>query len=138
WESSSEAEMQRMLRAIHLAGASFWWPGVNRQVYVDERDVVLAHALKNAPGERVVGVVGLAHLAGIQRNWVRKTSEVLPYLFEEPPRWLLPQVVGAGLVASFPLCMRIRGFYRRRAACTISLVLAGSFLGNTGRFSFFS
>jgi pheromone shutdown protein TraB len=60
-------------------GASF--PEFKR-VLIDERDICLAHSLRSAaepasnelvPGGqspvKVVGVVGLGHVAGIVRNW---------------------------------------------------------------------
>lgn len=34
---------------------------------IRERDLYMAHALRFAPGSSVVGVVGLAHLEGIER-----------------------------------------------------------------------
>eukprot|EP00276_Gloeochaete_wittrockiana_P011447 CAMPEP_0184652764 /NCGR_PEP_ID=MMETSP0308-20130426/10471_1 /TAXON_ID=38269 /ORGANISM="Gloeochaete witrockiana, Strain SAG 46.84" /LENGTH=245 /DNA_ID=CAMNT_0027087837 /DNA_START=167 /DNA_END=901 /DNA_ORIENTATION=+ len=39
------------------------------RVMVEERDLVLTRALKGCEGERVVGVVGIGHLDGIERNW---------------------------------------------------------------------
>ncbi|EME30422.1 TraB family protein [Galdieria sulphuraria] len=39
------------------------------QVLLDERDLYLSRALKSQPGPQVVGVVGMAHLEGIERNW---------------------------------------------------------------------
>jgi len=39
---------------------------------IDERDEILTQAMKNVPaGSIVVGVVGLAHLDGIEKNWDR-------------------------------------------------------------------
>lgn len=39
------------------------------QVMLDERDLYLTRALKSQPGPQVVGVVGMAHLEGIERCW---------------------------------------------------------------------
>jgi pheromone shutdown protein TraB len=39
------------------------------EVVLDERDAVLCRSLKNAKGKRVVGVVSLQHLEGIERLW---------------------------------------------------------------------
>ncbi|GJQ10547.1 hypothetical protein GpartN1_g2832.t1 [Galdieria partita] len=38
-------------------------------VLLDERDLYLLRALKSQPGPQVVGVVGMAHLEGIESNW---------------------------------------------------------------------
>jgi len=35
----------------------------------EERDILLANAIKNAPGETIVAVVGRGHLAGIAKQW---------------------------------------------------------------------
>lgn len=40
---------------------------------VDERDVILCDSILSAPGKRVVAVVGMAHMDGIQKNWNKKT-----------------------------------------------------------------
>ena len=40
-----------------------------KEVLLDERDVILCDAIANAPGERVVAVVGMAHMDGIERRW---------------------------------------------------------------------
>ena len=53
------AALTRHLRAIHPEGV---------RVMLDERDDVLAAALRAAEG-RVVGVVGLAHVDGIEARW---------------------------------------------------------------------
>lgn len=40
---------------------------------VDERDEIMTNAMRNVPsGSTVVGVVGLAHLDGIERRWNEK------------------------------------------------------------------
>ncbi len=53
------AQLTAYLRKVH--------PGAVR-VMLDERDDVLAAALRRCSG-RVVGVVGLAHVDGIERRW---------------------------------------------------------------------
>ena len=44
-------------------------PPSMRRILLDERDLVLAHALHRQRGAVVVGVVGRSHLAGIEREW---------------------------------------------------------------------
>jgi len=41
-----------------------------------ERDVILINSLQKAPGRKVVGVVGIAHLDGIVRYWDRLESRM--------------------------------------------------------------
>ncbi|KAK4529259.1 hypothetical protein CCYA_CCYA01G0116 [Cyanidiococcus yangmingshanensis] len=53
-------------------------PAVSK-VMLDERDVILASAIASAPGQRVVAIVGAAHLDGIERWWQtnRETGIIL-------------------------------------------------------------
>ncbi len=40
-----------------------------RRILIDERDQYLADRIRNAPGNRIVAVVGAGHVPGIQRYW---------------------------------------------------------------------
>jgi pheromone shutdown-related protein TraB len=40
-----------------------------RRVIIDERDRILAHNIRNAPGTNIVAVVGATHITGIQHYW---------------------------------------------------------------------
>jgi pheromone shutdown-related protein TraB len=40
-----------------------------RRILIDERDQYLAYRIRNAPGNRIVAVVGAGHVPGIQRHW---------------------------------------------------------------------
>ena len=80
-------------------------------VLVDERDVFMAHELRNAPGKKVVAVVGAAHKAGILRHLAGRPTD--PKELEEittlPPKsvlskmipWLLPLIVVGIFIAGF-------------------------------------
>lgn len=77
---------------------------VVRRILIDERDRYLSQKIRNAPGAKVVAVVGAGHLGGILRNWEEAVDlselESLP----EPSRWvrhlkwIFPAVV-VGLLA---------------------------------------
>lgn len=43
------------------------------QVMIDERDVILAESIRKAPGQRIVAVVGMAHMDGIEKNYLKRT-----------------------------------------------------------------
>merc|ERR1712107_233835 len=110
---------------------------MQRMIYRDERDCALTYALKTAPGTRVVGVVGLAHLTGIRNNWNQEPFSRPNHIFEEPPRNMVPQTIGLALFLSLPLCRRIKNSIRRRTVCWLSIASSSAILSNTGRFSFF-
>ena len=40
-----------------------------KQVLIEERDRYLAYRIREAPGRKVVAVVGAAHIQGILENW---------------------------------------------------------------------
>ena len=85
-------------------------PSVKR-ILVDERDTYMAYNIRNAPGEKVLAVVGAAHLPGIER--LLQGPEIDPELISEiakiPPKtrfsklvpWLIPTLVAALFVGGF-------------------------------------
>ncbi|SEA53204.1 pheromone shutdown-related protein TraB [Desulfuromusa kysingii] len=74
-----------------------------KQILVDERDTYMAYHIRNAPGERVLAVVGAAHLPGIMR--LLQGEEISPETIADisivPPKttfsklipWLIPGIV---------------------------------------------
>lgn len=66
---------------------------------IDERDQYLASRIREAPGERIVAVVGAAHVPGIERWFHRPVDR--PVLDEQPPpsrwgqalKWLIPALI---------------------------------------------
>ena len=88
-------------------------PAFSRQVLVER--------IRAMPGERVVAVVGKAHLPGIQKLWNQDTAALAAAALEEPSASLVPRLVGAAAVTGLPLAA-----YRYR---TIRLGLGGLGLG---------
>jgi pheromone shutdown-related protein TraB len=81
-----------------------------KAVLVDERDRFMAHHIANAPGDRIVAVVGAAHLPGIRKNLACSlTEQELAALEEIPPKssvsrllpWLIPALVAVLFAAGF-------------------------------------
>lgn len=59
---------------------------------IDERDQYLAQRIKEAPGQKVVAVVGAAHVPGIVRE-IHKDHD-LETLMELPPKSRVPAIIG--------------------------------------------
>ncbi|TCJ01283.1 TraB/GumN family protein [Cytobacillus praedii] len=59
---------------------------------IDERDQYLAEKIKKAPGEKVVAVLGAAHVPGITKE-IRKEHN-LARLNEVPPKSKAPKIIG--------------------------------------------
>ncbi|MCK5912787.1 MAG: TraB/GumN family protein [Desulfuromusa sp.] len=82
-----------------------------KQILVDERDTYMAYHIRNAPGEKVLAVVGAAHLPGITK--LLQGNEISPEIIGEisviPPKtffskmipWLIPGIVIALFVGGF-------------------------------------
>ncbi len=62
-----------------------------RRILIDERDRYLAHKIRNAPGSKVVAIVGAGHVPGI-RQYIEEVIDIAP--LETVP----PKGRGAGLV----------------------------------------
>ena len=70
-EEISEEDLQALKEAdaldaaLNEVGKEF--PNV-KKILVDERDAYLSYKIKNAPGKKVVAIIGAAHAGGIERN----------------------------------------------------------------------
>lgn len=66
-------------------------PGIKERL-IDERDVYLAQKIREAPGRKVVAVVGAGHCSGIEAN-IQEDHSLAP-LRELPPKSNIPKIVG--------------------------------------------
>ncbi|MGD9251424.1 MAG: TraB/GumN family protein [Desulfobacterales bacterium] len=81
---------------------------VIRAILIDERDRYLAQRIKNAPGDKIVAVVGAGHVPGIKTYWERDID--LDELNVLPPKnrltaslkWIIPAAI---------LLLFVYGFY---------------------------
>ncbi len=78
-----------------------------RTVLIDERDTYLTKKIREAPGTRIVAVVGAGHVPGIIRNWEKDIS--IEDLEVVPPKgrtgkilaWGMPIAIAALIVFGF-------------------------------------
>jgi pheromone shutdown-related protein TraB len=76
-----------------------------KRTLIDERDEYLTCKIRNAPGERIVAVVGAGHVPGIRNHWEKPVD--IEDLEKMPPkgklsvffRWGIPALI-IGLIAS--------------------------------------
>ncbi|WP_269412587.1 TraB/GumN family protein [Lentibacillus daqui] len=59
---------------------------------IDERDQYLAQKIKNAPGKKIVAVLGAAHVPGITKEIYKEHD--LKKLSERPPKSKAPKIIG--------------------------------------------
>ncbi|OGP58348.1 MAG: conjugal transfer protein TraB [Deltaproteobacteria bacterium RBG_13_49_15] len=78
-----------------------------RQILIDERDRYLAYSIRNAPGKKIVAVIGAGHLPGIRSCW---NEEIDVAALESIPqkrmshglwKWILPVLVLTLFIAGF-------------------------------------
>jgi len=107
-----------------------------KSILVDERDMYMAHHIRHAPGEKVLAVVGAAHMPGITR---RLHEELAASTLEEigslPPKSLFSRMI-PWLIPSIVVVLFIVGFFfgdrSRVADAALAWVLANGVLSALG------
>ena len=66
-----------------------------RRILIDERDQYLAEKIRNAPGNRIVAVVGAGHVPGIEHHWNEPID--MDALNQVPPKGKAMQVLKWGI-----------------------------------------
>ena len=109
-EDISEEDIEKMKQADVLesllaeVGKSL---PVLKDILIDERDQYLAAKIRNAPGNKIVAVVGAGHVPGIQKYWNEDID--IQALEQLPPKkkttgilkWLIPGAIMAMFIAGF-------------------------------------
>jgi pheromone shutdown-related protein TraB len=109
-EEISEEDLERMKTEDMLSSAlnelSSSFPKLKKHL-VDERDQYLAQKIKDAPGDKVVAVLGAAHVPGIKKEVYKEhdleeLSSVPPkYLTSKIAGWIIPIIIIAIIVSTF-------------------------------------
>lgn len=117
-------EMGRMLPSV-------------KSILVDERDIYMAYHIRNAPGERIVAVLGAAHVPGIKRllNEETITPVQIEAISHIPPKpliskimpWVIPVIVATLFIVGFLL-----GDRQQVAGAAMAWVLANGLLSALG------
>ncbi len=109
-EEITEEEMEELKSSdslnILLEEMASSFPGIKHYL-LDERDQYLANKIKNAPGDKIVAVLGAAHVPGIQKEIYKEQD--LDRLNELPPKknwgkifsWGIPLVIGFIIIYTF-------------------------------------
>ncbi|NQD68508.1 TraB/GumN family protein [Bacillus haikouensis] len=97
-ESISEEELEKLKSKDMLEGMlnefTETFPKLKKPL-IDERDQYLSQKIKEAPGKKVVAVLGAAHVPGIKKE-IQKNHD-LDRLNERPPKSKLPKIIGWGI-----------------------------------------
>ena len=94
-EKISEEELEKMKEqdTINAMLQEFteYFPKLKKPL-IDERDQYLSQKIKNAPGEKVVAILGAAHVPGITKE-IHKEHD-LKKLMERPKKSKMPKLIG--------------------------------------------
>ena len=107
-----------------------------KTILVDERDTYMAHHIRQAPGEKIVAIVGAAHMPGILKKLEQTFStEEIKELTVIPAKsgvskalpWLIPAIVLGLFVAGF-----MTGNTQQLADAAVAWILANGVLSALG------
>lgn len=97
-EEISEQDLEKLktqdMLLVVLSEFSSSFPQLKR-VLIDERDMYLAQKIKEAPGEKIVAVVGAGHLPGIMEQIDAEHN--LQELAKIPPKSRIDKIIGWGI-----------------------------------------
>ncbi len=109
-EEITEEEMNEMKSGdsltIILAEMGKQFPGIKKHL-IDERDQYLSHKIKNAPGDKIVAVLGAGHIPGIMEEIIKEQN--IDALKKLPPKsnlgkyiaWSIPVIIIAIITYTF-------------------------------------
>jgi pheromone shutdown-related protein TraB len=107
-----------------------------KNILVDERDTYMAHYIRQAPGEKIVAIVGAAHIPGILKKLEQTfSSEEIKELSVVPEKsgvskilpWLIPAIVVGLFIFGF-----MAGNTQQLADAAVAWVLANGLLSALG------
>ena len=111
-EEITEEELEKMKQEDMLNAAlneiSKSFPGLKKYL-VDERDQYLANHIKNAPGKKVLAVLGAAHVPGIKKEIyedqdIEKISKIPPRsFFSKAVGWIIPGLILLVILLTFSI-----------------------------------
>jgi len=90
-----------------------------RRILIDERDQYLSQKIRDAPGNRIVAVVGAGHVPGILNSWSQEVD--LASLEQLPPKGKLAKILGWGIPA-FIVGLILFGFFYAGMMATAQMV----------------
>ncbi|NOY53994.1 MAG: TraB/GumN family protein [Deltaproteobacteria bacterium] len=94
------------------------FPEVKKRL-LDERDIYLAQKIRRAPGEKIVAVIGAAHVPGIEEHIHR--DEPLEPLMETPPKSVVPTLLKWGIPLLI-IFLLVFGFFKGGATHSMESV----------------
>ncbi|MFO7765773.1 MAG: TraB/GumN family protein [Pelovirga sp.] len=136
----NEEELARLRQSDNLAGMleemGEMLPSI-KQILVDERDTYMAYHIRHAPGERIVAVVGAAHLPGITRHLQQPAASAadIEDINKIPPKPLSSRII-PWVIPVLVLSLFVGGFFfgnrDQMAQAATAWILANGFFSAAG------
>lgn len=130
--SEEDIEKLKQEDMLHMVMAEFEASHpMLRKIIIDERDQYLAQAIYNAPGKKIVAVVGAGHVAGIKRYWgTAIDTDALetvpaPGISSTLIKWGIPAVILVVFVLGFALGGMDTGMHLLGLWVLVNSTLAG-------------
>lgn len=121
-EEISEEDIEKLKErdALELALQTFGkeLPEI-KATLIDERDRYLARCIDDAPGNKIVAVVGAGHVPGIRENLGKDID--LAVLNEVPPRGVLGRFIGWGVSAAV-IGLIVAGFFHSGSEASLNMI----------------
>ncbi len=121
-EEISEEEIEKLKEhdALELALQTFGkeLPEI-KATLIDERDRFLACSIGDAPGGKIVAVVGAGHVPGILENFDKETD--LATLNEVPPKGVAGRFIGWGISAAV-IGIIVAGFFHSGSEASLNMI----------------
>ncbi len=112
-EEINEEMVEKLKRGDELENAlaefAKKFPEIKHRL-IDERDIYLSQKIRNAPGQKVVAVIGAGHIPGITENV--KTEQSVEQLIETPPPSVWGEIFKWGIPIAF-VAILVYGFWQK-------------------------
>lgn len=124
-EKDIEALKESDALTAMMAEFAAFLPGV-KDALIDERDLFMIKRLHEAPGKRLVAIIGAGHVPGIKRHW--NANILLDELNEIPPPRLSVKLISWGIPVAV-VGLIVYGFFSSGVDTTKDMIVAW-FLAN--------
>ena len=106
-EMVEQIKQQDQLESI-MATFAEKFPEIKKRL-IDERDIYLAQKIREAPGPKVVAIVGAGHVSGIEKH-IQHEQDLEP-LIQIPPKSIVPTIIKWTIPVAI-IALLVYGFFK--------------------------
>lgn len=112
-EMKSKDQLENIMEAFTES-----FPEVKKRL-IDERDIYLSQKIRNAPGQKIVAIVGAGHVKGIKEHILKDIP--LEPVMEIPPKSIIPKILKWAIPILIMLLLVI-GFFKGGAQHSVQSI----------------